>query len=136
MLFYVIHYCQGVFGEGWTLEGLSILALSLCNTAGHPRVDEGSWPLTEQGWFVRYKCICLLFLDTKTTLVATLAHVMIIPDCGAYWVSLWFVTNCLFIPINQPTRCNSFASLLLDVYVRLNMFRASSRSSSGAQQLQ
>jgi hypothetical protein len=40
------------------------------------------------------------------------------------------------IPINQPTRCNNFSSLLLDVYVRLNMFRASSRPSSGAQQLQ
>jgi hypothetical protein len=29
-----------------------------------------------------------------------------------------------------------FTSLLLDVYVQLNMFRASSRPSSGAQQLQ
>jgi hypothetical protein len=40
--------------------------------------------------------------------------------------------------INQPTRCNNFSSLLLDVYsyVQLNMFRASSRPSSGAQQLQ
>jgi len=38
--------------------------------------------------------------------------------------------------INQPTRCNNFWSLLLDVYVQLNMFRASSRPSSGAQQLQ
>jgi len=37
---------------------------------------------------------------------------------------------------NQPTRCNNFSSLLLDVYVRFNMFRASSRPSSGAQQLQ
>ena len=40
------------------------------------------------------------------------------------------------IQINQPTRCNNFSSLLLDVYVHLNMFRASSRPSSGAQQLQ
>jgi len=39
-------------------------------------------------------------------------------------------------PINQPTRCKSFSSLLLDIYLQLNMFRASSRSSSGAQQLQ
>jgi hypothetical protein len=38
--------------------------------------------------------------------------------------------------INQPTRCKNFSSLLLDVYVQLNMFRASSRPSSGAQQLQ
>jgi len=36
------------------------------------------------------------------------------------------------IPIIQPTRCNSFTSLLLDVYVWLNMFRASPRPSSGA----
>jgi len=39
------------------------------------------------------------------------------------------------IQINQPTRCNNFSSLLLDVYVQLNMFWASSRPSSGAQQL-
>ena len=35
------------------------------------------------------------------------------------------------IQINQATRCNSFTSLLLDVYVWLNMFRASPRPSSG-----
>jgi hypothetical protein len=38
--------------------------------------------------------------------------------------------------INQPKKCNNFSSLLLDVYVQLNMFRASSRPSSVAQQLQ
>jgi len=38
--------------------------------------------------------------------------------------------------INQPTTCNNFSSLLLDVYVQLNMFQASLRPSSGAQQLQ
>jgi len=36
------------------------------------------------------------------------------------------------IQINQPTRCNSFTSLLVDVYVWLNMFRAPLRPSSGA----
>jgi hypothetical protein len=40
------------------------------------------------------------------------------------------------IQINQQTRCNNFSSLLLDVYVQLNMFRAFSRPSSGTQQLQ
>jgi hypothetical protein len=34
--------------------------------------------------------------------------------------------------INQPTICKNFSSLLLDVYVQLKMFRASSRTSSGA----
>jgi hypothetical protein len=36
------------------------------------------------------------------------------------------------IQINQPTRCNSFTSLLLDVYVWFNMFQAPFRPSSGA----
>ena len=40
------------------------------------------------------------------------------------------------IQINQQTRYNNFSSLLLDVYVQLNMFRASSRPWLGAQQLQ
>ena len=40
------------------------------------------------------------------------------------------------IQMNQLTGCNNFSSLLLDVYVQLNMFRASSRPSSGAQQMQ
>jgi hypothetical protein len=35
------------------------------------------------------------------------------------------------IQINQPTRCSSFISLLLDVYVWLNMFRAPLCPSSG-----
>jgi len=40
------------------------------------------------------------------------------------------------IQINQPTRCNNFSNVLLDIYLQLNMFRASSHASSGAQQLQ
>jgi hypothetical protein len=36
------------------------------------------------------------------------------------------------IQINQPTRCNSFPSLLLDVYVWLNRFRTHPRPPSGA----
>ena len=34
--------------------------------------------------------------------------------------------------LNQPTRCSSFLSLLLDVYVQFSMFRAPSCPSSGA----
>jgi hypothetical protein len=40
------------------------------------------------------------------------------------------------IPINQPTKCKNFLSSLLDVYVELNMFRASSSPSSKTQKLQ
>ena len=36
------------------------------------------------------------------------------------------------IQINKPTICNSFTSLLLDVYVCFNVFRALPRPSSGA----
>jgi len=36
------------------------------------------------------------------------------------------------IQIHQPTRCNSFTGLLLDVYVWLIMFRATLHPSSGA----
>jgi hypothetical protein len=36
------------------------------------------------------------------------------------------------IQINQPTRCNSFTSLLHDVHMWFNMFRASPRPLSGA----
>jgi len=36
------------------------------------------------------------------------------------------------IQINQSTRCNSFTSLLLGIYMWLNMFRASPCPSSGA----
>ena len=48
---------------------------------------------------------------------------------------LWLHTPHLMHPsrikINQPTRCNNFTSLLLDVYVWFNMFRVSPRPSSG-----
>jgi hypothetical protein len=40
------------------------------------------------------------------------------------------------IQINQPNRRNNFSSLLLEIYLQLNMFRASSLPSSGIQQLQ
>jgi len=36
------------------------------------------------------------------------------------------------LQINQPTRCNNFTSLLLDVHMWFNMFQASPRPSSGA----
>ena len=38
----------------------------------------------------------------------------------------------VLIQINQPIRCNSFTSLLLGVYVWLNMLRAPPRPSLGA----
>ena len=45
---------------------------------------------------------------------------------------LFYFPYGIQVQIIQPTRCNSFTSLLLDVYVWLNMFRASHRPSSGA----
>ena len=43
-----------------------------------------------------------------------------------------FCWNQIWIQISQPTRCSNFTSLLLDVYVWLNMFRAPLRPSSEA----
>ena len=75
-----------------------------------------------------------------------------LPECSSsgrlLYIQLWYgMVQCLKFKvcksvhhhrfqINQSTRCNNFSSLLLDVYVQLNVFRASSRPSSGAQQLQ
>jgi len=55
--------------------------------------------------------------------------------CNSQWAIVQPTRcTCYFssIHINQPTRRNSFTSLLLDVYVWLNMFRAPPRPSSGA----
>jgi hypothetical protein len=66
------------------------------------------------------------------------------PECGSNtWHRFYFVLvciaayacseiKCLKIQINQPTRCNSFTSLLFDVYVWLNMFWVLLCPSSGA----
>jgi len=62
------------------------------------------------------------------------------PSSGSYYISLAKVTiinnHLKYIQTNQPTRCSNFSSLLLDVYVQLNMFRLSLRPSSAAYQLQ
>jgi len=62
----------------------------------------------------------------------------VIRYAAATWLLRWIVIYDKILQINQPTRCNNSSSLLLDVYsyVQLNIFRASSRPSSGAQQLQ
>ena len=55
------------------------------------------------------------------------------PSRSMCWNTLNIIHKTgIIIQIIQPTRCNSFTSLLLDVYVWLNMFRASPRPSSGA----
>jgi hypothetical protein len=45
---------------------------------------------------------------------------------------IFYTISVFMIPVNQPTRCNSFTNLLLDVYVSLNVFRTPLRPSSGA----
>jgi hypothetical protein len=78
----------------------------------------------------------LRILDYNSTIYLALIIACI---CFTRYIYEVYEINLLSIhPIqtNQPTRCNSFSSLLLDVYVQLNMFRASSRPSSGAQQMQ
>jgi hypothetical protein len=52
-----------------------------------------------------------------------------------YGLQMW-AKKYLYSLNKSPTRCSNFSSFLLDVYLQLNMFRASSHPSSGAQQLQ
>jgi hypothetical protein len=52
-------------------------------------------------------------------------------DGGKYLCALIYYFGQI-IQINQPTRCKNFSSLLLDFYVQLNMFWASTCPLSGA----
>ena len=79
-------------------------------------------------------------LPVMCTLVSVSQHVT---DCSLQ-LGLFIkssIKSCInlesehIIQINQPTKCNNLSSLFLGVYLQLNMFRASSRPSSGAQQL-
>jgi len=46
------------------------------------------------------------------------------------------IVNIFQYSNKSPTRCNNFSVYYPDVYLQLNMFRAFSRPSSGAQWLQ
>jgi hypothetical protein len=78
----------------------------------------------------------------KCGLSVLFSHVLCLSCCLedfniSYYIKLHFQTNRrVMFHISQPNRCKNFSSLLLDVYVQLNKFRASSCPSSGAQQLQ
>jgi len=58
-------------------------------------------------------------------------YVVLFYNCISF-ILFGFEAWSLTIQISQPTRYNNFTSLLLDVYVWLNMFRALPRPSSGA----
>ena len=47
-----------------------------------------------------------------------------------------FVSPCIIVQFKSPTRCNNFPVYFPDVYLQLDMFRAFTRTSSGAQWLQ
>jgi len=75
-------------------------------------------------------CVMTLYLlevHLKTFLSIPISQKCQILSCDPLVANERYVS----IPINQPTRCNSLTSLLLDVYVWLNMFRAPLRPSSG-----
>jgi hypothetical protein len=79
-----------------------------------------------------------MFIFSENNKFLTLkVPVMELPLMGAHRMfTITCQTTTHVIQTNQATRCNNFSSLLLEVYVQLNMFRASSRPSAGAQQLQ
>jgi len=76
--------------------------------------------------------LCSAYLYTRRNKEKTkdTIHSIILPFCNNITNDIW--TKHCPIQINLPTRCNNFTSLLLDVYVWLNMFRAPLRPSSGA----
>ena len=90
--------------------------------------------------------VCTLFIERRVAVLPTNYNVTYIANTRGMTEKVKArnsSTYALFrkkskkqIQINQPTRCNNFSRLLLDVYLQLSMFRASSRPSSGAQQLQ
>jgi len=111
-------------------------------------------------WFVLYWTFCMLNcrlpLCTSVTILFFLLYVFnlftehskILPKFCIYVHATYNInltrTEYIFkfnvcksmhhhtIQINKPTRCINLSSLLLDVYVQLNMFWASSLLSSGA----
>jgi hypothetical protein len=85
-----------------------------------------------------YSCI-MYFSQYAAIIPATLDFVTGVDSEDALYFVTEVVKCCKLshsIQINQPPTCNKFSSLLLEVYVQLNMFRASSRPSLGSQQLQ
>jgi len=73
------------------------------------------------------------------TVFMKLVHIIVNKRCvcSIHVLILYLITKnskfcCDSIQINQPTRCDSFTSLLLDIYVWLNMFWASPHPSLGA----
>jgi len=79
-----------------------------------------------------YRLCCVVVCDLETSRIGA----PYIYDISHLRVKVCKSVHHHTIQINQPTKCNNSSSLLLDVYVQLNMFRASSRPSSVAQQLQ
>ena len=78
------------------------------------------------------------FFSSKIRPISVLVHNFVI-DCEKIILSLnlRFVSPCIVVQFNKsPTRCNNFSVYYPDVNLQLNMFRAFSRPSSGAQWLQ
>ena len=88
--------------------------------------------------------LCTRSMFTLCLMVLTIKQPLFLYIELSDWSSIWNHILCdaqnrlytrqpqIMININQPTRCNSFTSLLLDVYVWLNMFRVHLRPSSEA----
>ena len=99
------------------------------------------------------KSVCVFSCCIRMENFFTCCMLLLYSCMGMQWrftlINTWWF-GCLFlwiwkddsadrlmtIQIKQPTKCHNFSSLLLDAYLELNMFRESSRPSSGPQQLQ
>jgi hypothetical protein len=153
-----IHLCSDLIRSRCTLKGVRRMELSASIMWGCC-MDCGDWELWN---WERSSILCQDHRDCNvsghTILTCTLTvrafhypHYLTSHCHNSYWFGTRFIQYMSnihpvyhtkpnqtkpVIQINQPTRCKNFSSLLLDVYVQLNMFWASSRLSSGAQQLQ
>jgi hypothetical protein len=90
----------------------------------------------KDGFMYQYTALCLCEPQLPICTVATAVKAMcmfcsIVVACRPQDVPIY-----LYHSNKSPTRCNSFPVYYPDVYLQLNMFRAFSRPSSGAQRLQ
>jgi hypothetical protein len=100
-----------------------------------PREAGDKPPLSHGGGFLKYENWPEFYLEMQPELLSH--HFVYVMKTGHFTFKVCRSMHHHIIQINHELRrCNNFSSLLLDVYFLLNMYRAPSRPSSGAQQLQ
>jgi hypothetical protein len=93
------------------------------------------------GFFVLFYVFCVLYIVCFVTFPVLFVCICVQNNChrvatqlqlNISYIYIYKIKKNKIIQINHPTKCNSFTSLLHDVFVWLNMFWALPRPSSGA----